>query len=106
MIQREEETPDAFWVCLLEAGVLYAHLDINNPKDQWNLASVFIDQSGNDIRSHFQIIISMTLEIPELCTIANFMFDQREKLKRRGREKRQKGKEKERGKEGQKGGRT
>lgn len=33
-VQWEGETPDAFWVHLLEVGIAYAHLDISNPKDQ------------------------------------------------------------------------
>lgn len=42
--QRDKETPDAFWVHLLEAGVAFAHLDLNCQKDQKILATAFVDQ--------------------------------------------------------------
>lgn len=82
-VQREGETPDAFWVRLLEVEVAFAHLDVNNPKDQRILALAFVHQSAIDIRNHFHRIVSnwSSLEISELPRIANFVFDQRERLR-------------------------
>lgn len=96
--QREKETPDAFWICLLEAGVTFPHLDLNCPKDQRILASVFVDHSAGDIREHFHQIVSKwsTLEILELCRIVNFTYDQTEKFKEEEERKEQ---EKERDRE-------
>lgn len=54
--QREIETPDAFWVHLLEAGVAYAHLDLDSPKDKRLLVSDFIVQSTSNIRGHFHTL--------------------------------------------------
>lgn len=80
--QREKETPDAFWVCLLEA-------DLNCPKDQRILASAFVDQSAGDIRGHFHRIVSnwSTLRISELRRIVKFVYDQREKLREEEKER-------------------
>lgn len=79
---------DTFWLCLLESGVVYAHLDMQNPKDQQILASAFVDQSANDIRSHFHRIVSnwSYMEISELHRIAKFVYDQRGKLKEKDRD--------------------
>ncbi|ETE55905.1 hypothetical protein L345_18386, partial [Ophiophagus hannah] len=81
--QRETENPDAFWVRLSEAAVTFAHLDLSCQKDKKILASAFVNQSAGDIRDHFHQIVSnwSSLEISELRRIANFVYDQREKLK-------------------------
>lgn len=64
------------------------HLDMQNPKDQQILTSAFVDQSANEIRSHFHQIVSnwSYIEIPELHRNAKFVYDQREKLKKKDRE--------------------
>lgn len=97
-VQRESEMPDAFWVHLLEVGVDFAYLDVNNPKDKQILASAFIDQLANDIWDHFHQIVSnwSSLEISELCRITKFVFDQRERLREEEKEKKEAEKERER----------
>lgn len=88
-MQRENETPDAFWVCLLEVGFALVYLDANNPKVQRILASAFVDQSASDIQDYFHKIMSnwSSLEISELRRIANFMFDQRDRLREEEKER-------------------
>lgn len=96
-MQRDKETPDAFWVRLLEAGTTFAHLDIGCQKDQSILAAAFVNQSASDIRGHFHKIVSnwSTLDISELRRIANFVFDQRERLAEEERERKEAERERE-----------
>ncbi|KAK9396511.1 hypothetical protein NXF25_019872 [Crotalus adamanteus] len=90
-MQRDKETPDAFWVRLLEAGTTFAHLDIGCLKDKNILAAAFVNQSASDIWRHFHKIVSnwSTLDILELRRIANFVFDQRERLVEEERERKE-----------------
>ncbi|ETE62788.1 hypothetical protein L345_11454, partial [Ophiophagus hannah] len=95
---REKENPDAYWVHLSEAAITYAHLDLGCPKNQRIPASTFVDQSADDICNHFHQIISnwSTLEISELHRIANFVYNQREKIKEKEQERKEMEKERER----------
>ncbi|ETE62806.1 hypothetical protein L345_11436, partial [Ophiophagus hannah] len=61
--QRETENLDAFWVCLSEAAVMFAHLDLSCQKDQKILASTFVDQSAATFVGPFREVCLHTTSI-------------------------------------------